>query len=1007
MDDQTNLSTSGSQSQTKSSLRSVMSGEKNTQNSVLRTQDTEISGQEIVNGNQDLVDSRLGDDKSERETSSSLATNRQPTTGNQSPNTDQRTPETSSSQSSIDNHQSATNFSSPYLPKVTDLHDRVNGLSGKSEPNTVPSNNSSGIGTVPPSFGIGSDTTSQKSNKSKSGRKPFWKQRKFQALAAVIALLVTIIGGAAGLYLSQQGTDLRQQASCSEVWTVTCQGGGGFDGDCGTPGVFGGDRTRWCNEACGTLGRDVASCGSTSNNQGGGGGGDQGGGGTNPPPQVDTNVCANHPQSHSFCVDKRVGTACTNNTVCDIGLAGRADNGQPICGCVVKTSSGKLPNGQACDSDAICESGICAVPAEGGAQKCLASRPSTGGDSGGEQGGGTGGGGTTKTCDFGAFTLNAGERRNSGVCGRFDGGNDTYEANCESTETAQLICDSNGIRRHECIASNSCNLNSKAQDGSCATEKGNTGCISGNAFSDQSCPTGFRCGLNPSNPTFADGTCVSIGNINDPNSVCSSGTSHTTNDQNCESGIKCGPNPNDNPVEVGQTCEGPLGTMQDNEEQLIGNCGGYRDERVCNQSQRAKFTCNNGVLTSSCETANDCSQSGCTVNDNNRDLTCGGAGQPICDAQCNGEMPCDSGCISMNNQCSCELTPVGECSPDRVNPTNRCQSKSAYKDATCPSTFRCGFDPNSSLSDTCQVITDNSTGCLGSRPGEACTIGNSSGACSNVGENEGRISCSCATAPELGGVGSGNNGTGLMCPNPQPGGGYDEIGGFIKYTCPNGCALTTEEGIEAWRCYENGEFSTTQPTLDGACGQVDALTEAGNLGTYCGYTEYTCDQARCQNPDATPPPDKTPEPTPTSTPPPPGPMCMQVSISPTAPVIGDNVTITCGAVAGVSQYTFRVILPNGTNQVLAQNPAGSPNSVPFQITGGGQHYAQCQICPNGKCYDFEPISFTTNQPINASGDFTGDELVHSTNQQFQDATSQSDQSLLNTFNSTVNQLLGL
>lgn len=160
------------------------------------------------------------------------------------------------------------------------------------------------------------------------------------------------------------------------------------------------------------------------------------------------------------------------------------------------------------------------------------------------------------------------------------------------------------------------------------------------------------------------------------------------------------------------------------------------------------------------------------------------------------------------------------------------------------------------------------------------------------------------------------------------------IAKYIKFTC-NACSYTTgSDGVQAWRCNDNPqEFTGTAPTLAaGQCGQVDQID---GTGAFCGISQINCDGS-CRN---TPPSSPTPPPvTPT---PGVGPVCMNVTISKPNPAVGDSVTFTCGLVAGVNHYEFRVKLPNGTIQPIAST---SNVSSPFTIASAGSHTAQCRIC---------------------------------------------------------------
>lgn len=91
----------------------------------------------------------------------------------------------------------------------------------------------------------------------------------------------------------------------------------------------------------------------------------------------------------------------------------------------------------------------------------------------------------------------------------------------------------------------------------------------------------------------------------------------------------------------------------------------------------------------------------------------------------------------------------------------------------------------------------------------------------------------------------------------------------------------------------------------------------------------------------------TPAPTPTATP---APVCASISMNnpngsgTNAPKLGDTVTFTCAQVAGITNYQFRVKLPNGSLQTVSPAASGSRVSQPFTISISGSHTAQCRIC---------------------------------------------------------------
>lgn len=81
----------------------------------------------------------------------------------------------------------------------------------------------------------------------------------------------------------------------------------------------------------------------------------------------------------------------------------------------------------------------------------------------------------------------------------------------------------------------------------------------------------------------------------------------------------------------------------------------------------------------------------------------------------------------------------------------------------------------------------------------------------------------------------------------------------------------------------------------------------------------------------------------------PAPMCLAISMSPTAPAINDTVTFTCAQVAGVSNYGFRVIQPNGTISDLSSQ--GNVSS-PYTIAQSGTYRAECRLCTTPNCEEW-------------------------------------------------------
>jgi hypothetical protein len=104
-----------------------------------------------------------------------------------------------------------------------------------------------------------------------------------------------------------------------------------------------------------------------------------------------------------------------------------------------------------------------------------------------------------------------------------------------------------------------------------------------------------------------------------------------------------------------------------------------------------------------------------------------------------------------------------------------------------------------------------------------------------------------------------------------------------------------------------------------------------------------------------------------------GPMCVSLDMQNTGGNIirdystikaGDSIKFSCGRVTGVTQYAFRVVAFDaqnrqvGTPTTLRPDTAASSVSLPFTIPAtGGKFLAQCAICPNGQCQEFEPANY--------------------------------------------------
>lgn len=200
----------------------------------------------------------------------------------------------------------------------------------------------------------------------------------------------------------------------------------------------------------------------------------------------------------------------------------------------------------------------------------------------------------------------------------------------------------------------------------------------------------------------------------------------------------------------------------------------------------------------------------------------------------------------------------------------------------------------------------------------------------------------------------GTGGTVNYCPNPP----NLPARRYVRFTCPNGCSLTTEGGVTDWRCYgENGGTrtdSTTPLSLNGECGQVDVLS-GDTDATYCGYleTEYTCDQPRCQ-PQQTPPP---------STPPAQA-SCVRLelldetgsTVLNQTPASG-NVRFRCVGAPG-SNYYFFTARSNQTGPLNLIYQGDSSMTFPIAITD--YLHVQCNPCIGTSCASAENVNTSCN-----------------------------------------------
>lgn len=104
-----------------------------------------------------------------------------------------------------------------------------------------------------------------------------------------------------------------------------------------------------------------------------------------------------------------------------------------------------------------------------------------------------------------------------------------------------------------------------------------------------------------------------------------------------------------------------------------------------------------------------------------------------------------------------------------------------------------------------------------------------------------------------------------------------------------------------------------------------------------------------------------------------GPMCLSLNLrnitrpndpANNDPKPGDAIQLTCGQVAGISRYTFRVIEPNGNIKKLA---ATGQVSEPYVVLANGQYSAQCQICTGQDDASCLPFENPAHSPVGVSG----------------------------------------
>lgn len=153
------------------------------------------------------------------------------------------------------------------------------------------------------------------------------------------------------------------------------------------------------------------------------------------------------------------------------------------------------------------------------------------------------------------------------------------------------------------------------------------------------------------------------------------------------------------------------------------------------------------------------------------------------------------------------------------------------------------------------------------------------------------------------------------------------------YSCvSNKCRLT--ENPTSTTCAPLTPIACNGACTPGAIGDAQCqktnpdyycAVQGENLGAgKCRHKTYP-DQLNCKKPD---------------------PVCLGITMTPTAPKLNESVTFTCSMVNGIDNYGFRIFEP-GESTAESLSTATKNVSVPYTITKPGSFRAECRICPLG------------------------------------------------------------
>jgi len=766
--------------------------------------------------------------------------------------------------------------------------------------------------------------------------KPSLKPKRKMPLGMIVgvfALLLLLIGGAVGLYLIRQNQDLRQQASSG--W---CTG----QAQCPAGWTWGGGETY-----CAT---GLKLC-----TEGGGGGG--GGGGT-PPEKCDGSAV-----TAVACRDKDVNFN-AGPCVC------RRTSGT-LCACVVPDSTVNQPIGSPCSTNSNCATNNCAnnvcaaANNGGGGGACTPTNPE-------------GSCPTGKTCNDGVCEVTQvpidGNCSSDASCGsgRICQNNRCIQNPCEAAGSAYscqadavtCISKNGSVVNLSCGASRTCCKDIRSIGGvdpQCTRQGAN--CTSGDTagFCDFIAEEGFLCRAKVS----PGGLCAGV------DYACLSGICGGSS-----TGYRCQPPGNPVPAVCRKDDPSTYNTCLANDvykcEKEVGtkiiSCSSL--SRICQDGACVPpITCGDNICSATetntscpadcgtglgirCENNSDCTS--ITIGNQNIKSICSvttygkwcvretpsGCGNKVCDLSetvstcpidCLGKVTDCSNNAACGTGLSC-LLPQGIC----ISTTAVCGNKQCDLGE---SKLSCPADCGTGGTSYCDTSGTNTTQCTDKVEGSACkTTNNQNGYCSILTSASANSQCGCKTTPliprddDIPVVGD-------KCTNDAT----KTIASYIKFTCDK-CTYATEGGVAAWRCYDRRVDSATALTmLPGECGQVDQLDSSG---AFCGYkpADYTCGKPECQTTQTTPPGNPT------------GPQCLSISMSNPTPKLNDSVSFTCGTVPNVTTYRFRIQKPDGTITTIPSS-ASQPNvSGTYQITTGGTYKAQCAICQNNQCQEFESLN---------------------------------------------------